>query len=76
MIRLSLRPIGPGHPPDQFAIELLFGDYAILSMVSEGDWQTTVFPLHQPPIDRGRYGSANEALWMLELELNAARSIG
>ena len=51
----------------------MFGDYAILSLVSEGDWQATIFPLHQPPIDRGRYGSANEALWLLEAELNGAR---
>jgi hypothetical protein len=70
-IKLILRPVGDQDPPDQFAVNLSKGDYAILSLLPEGMWQATVFPLHKAPLDRGMFGSPDDALLLLEAETNA-----
>jgi hypothetical protein len=67
---LTLIPMhSNGRRTDQYVIDLLFGDYVILSELRAREWQATIHPLHRPPVDRGVFASPQRALRLFEHEV-------
>jgi hypothetical protein len=70
MIHLELRPAGDSTEPGLYTVDLLNGDYA--NIVNEvGAWALIVHPQNRTPQRRGLFGSAYDALTVLEAEVNA-----
>ena len=67
---ITLRAIGNrGRPADEYSIDLLDGSYAILIQTPTGVWSVIEYRLQQPPINRGLFGTPEDALELFRAEL-------
>lgn len=70
MITLTVRPIAAsGAPIDQYIVDLLFGDYAILTR-SNGAWSAVVHPRGEAPRARGLFATPQDAIAVFETEVS------
>jgi hypothetical protein len=68
MVTLTLVPSHQSAIPTQFRIDLYNGDYAIISAVDTG-WMLQVYRGGMPPVDRGLFGSPDDAREVLRAEV-------
>ena len=68
MFRLDLRPVGGSQAAPQYRIDLLNGDYANIIGIANG-WSLTIHPHQQASINRGLFGSPDDARALLEAEV-------
>jgi hypothetical protein len=72
MVTLILRPLlGPEASLQLFAVDLLDGSYALLSMVDHRICSVTIHHAGQLPYDRGLFGTTNDAMEVLRAEVSA-----
>jgi hypothetical protein len=69
---LTLRPIwNRGKSPEQYSIKLLDGTYVILMRTYTDVWSATEYTPHGPLIDRGLFGTPQDALEVFRAEVTA-----
>jgi hypothetical protein len=75
METLTLRPVpNLGKAPDQYLIDLLDGSYAVLTRFDDV-WSVTEHKKTSPVIDRGLFGSPEDALEVFRSEVAARLSV-
>lgn len=75
MVTLTLRPVpNLGKAPEQYLIDLLDDSYAILTRLGKV-WSVTEHRKSTPVIDRGVYGSPDDALEVFRAEVTARMSV-
>ena len=75
MVTLTLRPVpNLGKAPDQYLIDLLDGSYAVLTRLDHV-WSVTEHKKTHPVIDRGLFGSPDDALELFRAEVTARMNV-
>jgi hypothetical protein len=70
MGQLVLRSVGGVDQPALYTVDLLNGDYANI-VRGTGVWTLIIHPQNLTPRDRGLFSTPNDALLVLEAEVNA-----
>ena len=71
MITLTLKPIPKDSAdPNQYVVDLLYGDYAILTRLSTDTWDAKVYQGDAKPIERGLFSSPDTALAVFQTEVS------
>jgi hypothetical protein len=70
MGQLILRSVGGVDQPALYTVDLLNGDYANI-VRGNGGWTLIIHPKDYSPYDRGLFSTPNDALAVLEAEVNA-----
>jgi hypothetical protein len=71
MITLTLKAIPKDAPdPNQYVVDLLYGDYAILTRLSDNAWDAKVYQGDAKPIERGLFSSPETALAVFQTEVS------
>jgi hypothetical protein len=71
MITLTLTAIPKDSAdPNQYVVDLLYGDYAILTRLSPNAWDAKVYQGDAQPIERGLFSSPDTALAVFQTEVS------